>query len=128
MAIFTKNEEEKHEGHDHAHLEVDGKKKAAKPEKLKSDTGDAYKILIKPLLTEKLNKQSSRGVVAFKVSPKANKISVAKAVETVYDVKVEKVNMVTMPGKPKNFGRTSSRTSVWKKAIVTLKKGQVIQE
>jgi large subunit ribosomal protein L23 len=79
-------------------------------------------------MTEKLNKQSASGVVAFKVHPKANKISVAKAVETVYDVKVERVNMVTMPSKPKNFGRTSSRTAVWKKAIVTLKKGQVIQE
>jgi large subunit ribosomal protein L23 len=124
MAIFTKKEEEKHEGHDHG----DESKKAAKPEKLKGDTGDAYKVLIKPLLTEKLNKQSSSGVVAFKVSPKANKIMVAKAVETVYDVKVERVNMITMPSKPKNFGRTSSRKPAWKKAIVTLKKGQVIQE
>lgn len=127
MAIFSKKEDEKSD-QDTVATETPKKAPKAKTEKLKSNTGDAYRILIKPLMTEKLNKQSAAGVVAFKVHPKANKISVAKAVETVYDVKVEKVNMVTMPSKPKNFGRTSSRTAVWKKAVVTLKKGQVIQE
>jgi large subunit ribosomal protein L23 len=95
---------------------------------LKENTGDAYKVLVKPLVTEKIHKLSPLGVVAFKVSDKANKITVANAVEKVYDVKVERVNIISMPGKPRNFGGRVGHTGKWKKAIVTLKKGEVIQE
>lgn len=94
--------------------------------KVKQDTGDAYKVLIKPLLTEKVNKMASHNVVAFKVHKDANKIMVANAISKVYNVKVERVNMVTMPSKIRSFGRSSGRVAAWKKAIVTLKKGEVI--
>ena len=50
-----------------------------------------------------------------------------KAIEKVYDVHVVRVNMITMRGKVKNFGRRSSKTSDWKKAIITLKEGESIQ-
>lgn len=103
------------------------KKKTAKKEQVK-DTGDAYRVLIKPIMTEKTNKQSAGSVVAFKVASGANKIMVAKAVTSLYNVTVEKVRMVSMPAKPKSFGRTSGYSKAWKKAVVTLKKGQVIQE
>ncbi len=94
--------------------------------KSKENTGDAYRILVKPLVTEKGYRQMSLGQYAFKVSTKANKISVRKAVEKVYDVKVERVNIVKMPAKTKTFGKTRGKISAWKKAIVTLKKGEVI--
>jgi large subunit ribosomal protein L23 len=100
------------------------KKQAAAPSK--ENTGDAYLILVKPLVTEKGYKQVALGQYGFKVSKKANKISVAKAVEKVYDVKVERVNMINVKGKTKNFGKARGKTSDWKKAIVTLKKGQTI--
>ncbi len=94
--------------------------------KSKENTGNAYQILVKPLVTEKGYRQMSQGKYAFKVSPKANKISVRKAVEVVYDVKVADVNIVTVKGKSRTFGKARGRTSDWKKAIVTLKKGEVI--
>ncbi len=92
-----------------------------------SGSGDAYKILVKPLVSEKTYKLGERGKYVFKVSRQANKISVRNAVEKIYGVKVVKVNVVTAKGKPKNFGRISSKTSDWKKAVVTLKKGEAIQ-
>lgn len=101
-------------------------KEVKKEVKSKENTGDAYRILVKPLVSEKGYRQMSLGQYAFKVSTKANKISVRKAVETVYDVKVDRVNIVKMRGKNKNFGRIASKSSDWKKAIVTLKKGEVI--
>ena len=101
-------------------------KEVKKEVKSKENTGDAYRILVKPLVSEKGYRQMSLGQYAFKVSTKANKISVRKAVEKVYDVKVDRVNIVKMRGKNKNFGRIASKSSDWKKAIVTLKKGEVI--
>ncbi len=93
----------------------------------KENTGDAYKILVKPLVSEKGYRQMPLGKYAFKVNPNANKISIRIAVEKVYDVKVNDVNIVKMKGKIRNFGKTRGRISPWKKAIVTLKKGEVIK-
>jgi large subunit ribosomal protein L23 len=89
--------------------------------KLKEDTGDSYKVLIKPLLSEKTNHQLAQGKLSFRVSDDANKISVRKAVEKVYDVKVKDVNIVMVRGKKRAHGRTRRMGSDWKKAVVTLK-------
>lgn len=102
-------------------------KKEVKSEvKSKENTGDAFRILVKPFVSEKGYRQMAAGQYAFRVSTKANKISVAKAVEKVYDVKVARVNILNVMGKDRNFGKAKGRTSDWKKAIVTLKKGQTI--
>ena len=92
----------------------------------KANTGDAYKILIKPLVSEKSYIGAPQGKFYFKVSPKANKITVRKAVESVFDVNVVAVNIVNVKGKRRTFGNRAGRTSDWKKAIVTLAKGQSI--
>jgi len=129
MAIFGKKDEEaKADTATNAEAKAP-KKSAAKKDQVKN-TSDAYRVLIRPIMTEKINKQSAGAgnVVAFKVAAKANKITVANAVSALYNVTVEKVRMVSMPAKPKNFGRSSGYTQAWKKAVVTLKKGQVIQE
>jgi large subunit ribosomal protein L23 len=89
-------------------------------------------IIIKPIVTEKLtaitNKTPNR--FGFRVSPDANKIEIKKAVEAMYGVVVEDVNTMKYRGKLKSrytkSGMISGRESAFKKAIVTLKEGEVI--
>jgi large subunit ribosomal protein L23 len=95
--------------------------------KLKEDTGTAHRVLVSHHLSEKTNQLSVDGRYVFKISTKANKIEVRKAVEKVYDVHVTSVNIVKVKGKSRRQGRTVGKTSDWKKAIVTLKKGEKIQ-
>lgn len=56
----------------------------------------------------------------FKVAKDANKIEIAKAVEELFDVKVAKVNTLSVRGKLRRQGRYEGYTASWKKAIVTL--------
>ncbi len=89
---------------------------------------DIYRIIQKPLITEKgtIQKDSENKVV-FQVHPKANKSEIKKAVERIFNVTVEEVNTILMPGKIKRMGRTRGRRPAWKKAYVTLKKGDKIE-
>lgn len=88
-------------------------------------------VLIKPLITEKLTRlQDEHGQYAFEVLKSATKPDIKKAVETRYpDVKVKKVNTIIMPSKPKGrftkSGFVNGRSRVWKKAIITLKEGEI---
>ena len=123
-AIFSKKEDK-----DQKAQEAKAETKSAAPAvKSKENTGDAFRVLVRPVVSEKAFKASNDGKYVFSVSKNANKISVRNAIEKVYDVKVERVNILNVRGKARNFGRTQGRTSAWKKAIVTLKKGQIIGE
>lgn len=87
-------------------------------------------ILQKPLITEKLSKLQMEGKYAFKVKRDATKPQIKKAVKERYpDVTVGKVNTMVMPSKPKGqftrAGYIEGRAKVWKKAIVTLKEGEI---
>ena len=62
----------------------------------------------------------------FIVDPRANKIEIRKAIEDIFDVKVEKVYTMTIKGKKKRMGRFEGRRPNRKKAIVTLKPGHKI--
>jgi large subunit ribosomal protein L23 len=85
-----------------------------------------YSVLKGPCLTEKAALlQEEGGQVVFKVDPRANKIEVKKAVETMFDVKVSDVRTVSMRGKQKRVGRTVGFTNDWKKAYVTLSEGEI---
>lgn len=85
-----------------------------------------YSVLQGPCLTEKAAiRQEEDGKVVFKVNPKANKIEIKNAVETMFDVKVKDVKTVSMRGKQKRVGRTVGFTSDWKKAYVTLSEGTI---
>lgn len=66
------------------------------------------------------------GKYVFEVAKKANKIEIKKAIEEIYNVKVDSVNIMTVPGKRKRVRRDFGHTTPWKKAIVTLKEGQSI--
>lgn len=88
-------------------------------------------VLYKPLLTEKMNNlNEGLNKYGFVVDIHANKISIAKAIEEKFNVKVEDVNTIRYQGKMKTqfrkSGRFSGKTSRFKKAIVTLKEGQKI--
>ncbi|MBM3973359.1 MAG: 50S ribosomal protein L23 [Planctomycetes bacterium] len=86
-----------------------------------------YDIVRRPIVTEKsASMQAMRNQFTFEVAASANKVEVKKAIETLFAVKVLKVNMVSMQGKQKRtFGRPGS-TKPWKKAVVTLKQGDSI--
>ena len=99
---------------------------ADKPAMLKENTGLAHRILRHYHLSEKTNIFSSTGRYVFKVARTANKIEVKKAVESVYDVHVVKVNMINVSGKSRRQGRKLGHTQDWKKAVVTLKSGEKI--
>ncbi len=85
-------------------------------------------IIIRPLLTEKNARlRDAENKVAFEVAPDATKIEVRRAVEEAFKVKVDGVNMVNVGGKPKRLGRFSGKRRDWKKAVVTLGEGSVIE-
>ena len=77
-------------------------------------------IIIAPVVTEKSNDQLQEGKYTFKVNKKATKVEIAKAVEKLFQVKVLKVNTMTVNGKKKRVGYHVGKTSDWKKAIVTI--------
>ena len=92
------------------------------------------KILIRPIFTEKMSRLEEERKYSFQVMVGANKLDVKKAVEMMFDVSVKKVSTSNRSGKKKNMTvrsggrtiRTNGRRSNWKKAIVTLKEGDVI--
>lgn len=63
----------------------------------------------------------------FQVPLTANKVEIRKAVESIFNVKVEKVATIRVLGKTKRMGRTMGKRSDYKKAIVTLKAGETIE-
>ena len=87
-----------------------------------------YTVIKKPRLTEKgMGLQEAHNQIVVKVDPRANKIEIKKAVEDLFDVKVEKVRTVNVHGKKKRIGRHFGQTSDWKKAIVSLAEGENIE-
>tara|TARA_B100001115_G_C15528335_1_gene250800 strand:- start:86 stop:376 length:291 start_codon:yes stop_codon:yes gene_type:complete len=86
-----------------------------------------YDVVRRPVVTEKsAGAQESQNQYTFEVASGTNKVEVRKAVETLFSVKVEAVNIITMPAKRKRvFGRPG-HAPAWKKAIVTLKDGDSI--
>lgn len=89
---------------------------------------EMHDILVRPLLTEKITGlREGTNTVGFVVHPDANRVQIKQAVETLLKVKVAKVNVLNMPGKLKRLGRFSGRRSDWKKAFVTLKKGEKLE-
>ena len=88
-------------------------------------------ILIKPILSEKINKQTEKmNRYAFVVGRKANKLEIKKAVESFYGVQVIDVNTSVTPGKAKSrntkAGVVSGRKPAKKKAYVTVAEGETI--
>ena len=77
-------------------------------------------IIERPIITEKSNDELQQGKYTFKVNKKATKVEIAKAVEKLFEVKVLKVNTMTVKGKKKRVRYKEGKTPDWKKAIVTI--------
>ena len=89
---------------------------------------DMYKIVKKPLVTEKGTVMLGEGNrVTFKVHLDANKIEIREAVQKIFNVTVLQVNTQVVRGKRKRFGRAMRQTKSWKKAMVQLKEGDKIE-
>jgi len=87
-----------------------------------------HDIIRTPVITEKAGDAKDKlNKVTFLVDPRVGKIAVRKAVESIFGVHVEKVNLVNTKGKPKKLGRYAGKRPDRKKAIVTLKKGDNIE-
>ncbi len=83
---------------------------------------DPYEVVERPLVTEKSIAGAEQGKYTFRVNKTANKIEIARAIEQIFNVKVDNVNTMTVRGKKKRLGRyPEGKTPAWKKAIVTLK-------
>lgn len=80
----------------------------------------AQDIIIRPIITEKSMAGIGSKKYTFEVAENATKIDIARAVETLFGVKVSKVNTMHVRGRLRRQGRTQGYTPSWKKAIVTL--------
>ena len=81
---------------------------------------DARDIIIRPIISERSMDHTAEHKFTFQVAKKANKVEIKKAVEEIFEVKVEKVATMNMRGKIKRRGRTEGKRPDWKKAIVKL--------
>jgi large subunit ribosomal protein L23 len=89
---------------------------------------DPRTVVRKALITEKGTAlRELRNQYHFEVATGANKIEIKRAIETIFNVKVDEVRTMQMRGKAKRQGRWVGRRSDWKKAIVTLKPDQKIE-
>ena len=81
----------------------------------------AYDIIIKPVITEQSMEATEDKKYVFKVATDANKTEIKKAIEKIFDVKVEKVNTIRMEGKEKRQAAApAGRRASYKKAMVKL--------
>ena len=80
----------------------------------------AQDIIIRPIITEESMKGTADRKYTFQVAKDANKIEIAKAVEELFGVEVEKVNTISVRGKFRRQGRVGGFTASSKKAVITL--------
>ena len=85
-----------------------------------------YDTLVRPVITEKSMNASESGKIVFEVPLNATKEAVKAAVEAIFSVEVVKVNTIRQFGKVKRFRGYNGQRSDYKKALVTLAKGQNI--
>ncbi len=79
-----------------------------------------YDVIIKPVISERSMDDAANKKYTFKVAVNANKTQVKHALEEIFGVEVEKVNIMNVQGKVKRMGRNVGRRAASKKAIVTL--------
>jgi len=86
----------------------------------------AYDIIREPVLTEKSDRGQMSGKYTFYVSLDANKVEIARAIKELYGVKPVSVRVANLKGKAVRFGRTQGKRKNRKKAVITLKQGDII--
>ena len=88
---------------------------------------DARDVLIAPVVSEKSYSLIEENKYSFRVHDKAHKTQIRQAVEELFDVHVESVNVLKVRSKPKRRGLQRGKKSGWKKAIVELREGERIE-
>ena len=79
-----------------------------------------YDVIIKPVISETSMDNAQVKKYTFKVATNANKTEVKKSIEEIFEVQVDKVNIMNVRGKIKRMGKNVGKTAATKKAIVTL--------
>jgi len=87
---------------------------------------DASQVIIRPVVSEKSYVLATADRYTFRVHADAHKTQIKQAIEQLFDVRVEAVNVVNVKGKNKSFKFRSGRRGDWRKAYVTLAEGQSI--
>ena len=90
------------------------------------DLNKSYKIIRKPIVTEKATKLSEFNKVVFEVASKSNKNEIKGAIEKLFSVKVKSVNIINIKGKIKRFKGVLGKKNDIKKAVITLEEGNTI--
>jgi large subunit ribosomal protein L23 len=88
---------------------------------------DPRQVILRPIITERSFDLINDNRYTFEVDKRANKIEIGQAVATIFDVKVLKVNTISVSGKPKRVRYAKGYSRSWKKAIVTLAEGDTIE-
>jgi large subunit ribosomal protein L23 len=88
---------------------------------------DYQSVLIEPVLSEKSNLMREDGKYVFKVDSRADKLLVMEAVRQLFKVTPVSCRIINVTSKPKRLRGRPGRTAEWKKAIVTIKKGETIR-
>lgn len=136
LKVFKKKKEEEKKPKEEKEVSVKARKKQQKDKKDKQVKqkkqvarvdSSAYRILSKPIISEKATFLGGENKYVFEISKSSNKKEVARAISDVYGIKPLKVHIVNVKGKYRKYGRQTGRTKDRKKAIVTLKEGQTIQ-
>jgi large subunit ribosomal protein L23 len=88
---------------------------------------DPHQVILRPIITERSFDLINNNRYTFEVAKQANKIEIRQAIESIFDVKVLRVNTLSVSGKPKRVRYAKGYTRSWKKAIVTLAEGETIE-
>lgn len=88
---------------------------------------DYQSVLIEPVLSEKSNLMRESGKYVFKVDSRADKLQIMEAVRQLFKVTPVSCRIINVTSKPKRLRGRPGRTAEWKKAIVTIKKGETIR-
>ena len=92
----------------------------------RDDTRQAFRVLVRPMVTEKSTQLRTQNRYAFAVNRRATKLGVKDAVLALYGVRPNDVTIQNFDGKFVRYGRSVGRTKAWKRAIVTLPAGKTI--
>lgn len=101
--------------------------KPTQPQRQRKITGDSVRFLKSPHIAEKSTDLLANNQYVFRVWPRANKVEIKKAVESIFKVDVTGIQIVNLPKKSRRLGRFQGETRSLKKAIVRIKDGQKIE-
>ena len=88
---------------------------------------DVREIIRRPILTERSNAlREAQNKYTFEVHPDATKAEIKRAVEEIFGTKVTAVNVMNMTGKPRRVRLVKGRRRDWRKAVVTVERGETI--